>query len=160
MLSRIVIKKGKERAIYNRHPWIFSGAAESIPTVENGEIVEIRTFDQKLLGYGFYAPGTQILSRVFEYTDQETNVLSEDFWFNKIKKAFDIRQKFLVNKQTNAYRLLNAEGDFFPGIIADVYNNTVVLQLLIKGTERSKRTTGRCAFGNRLAFGKNRQIGN
>jgi len=139
MLSRIVIKKGKERAIYNRHPWIFSGAAESIPTVENGEIVEIRTFDQKLLGYGFYAPGTQILSRVFEYTDQETNVLSEDFWFNKIKKAFDIRQKFLVNKQTNAYRLLNAEGDFFPGIIADVYNNTVVLQLLIKGTEKIKQ---------------------
>ena len=137
-MEQLIIKKGKERAFTNRHPWIFSGAAQQVPEVENGEIIEIRSHDDRLIGYGFYAPGNQIICRVFEYTKTPIDVVAADYWKQKIEAAYALRQKFVISPQTNAYRLLNAEGDFFPGIIADVYDNTVVVQLLIRGVEKIK----------------------
>ncbi|MCF6240284.1 MAG: class I SAM-dependent rRNA methyltransferase [Bacteroidales bacterium] len=134
-MQKIIIKKGRERSMINRHPWIFSGAIQTLPKAELGEILSIYTHDNQLIGYGFYAPGTQIVCRVFEYTKQEINVLEPDYWIQKFQKAFLLRKRFIISKHTNAYRLINAEGDFFPGLIADVYNDVVVVQLLIKGTE-------------------------
>ncbi len=135
-MQKIIIKKGRERALINRHPWIFSGAVQTMPEAELGEILSVYSHDNRLIGYGFYAPGTQITCRVFEYTDTETNVLSQEYWTEKVHKAHDIRKRFVISEQTDAFRLINAEGDFFPGLIADVYKDTVVLQLLIKGTEK------------------------
>lgn len=135
-MQKIIIKKGRERSMINRHPWIYSGAIQTMPEAELGEILSIYSFDNRLIGYGFYAPGTQIVSRVFEYTNKETDVLSQAYWTDKFRKAFNIRRRFIISEQTNAYRLINAEGDFFPGLIADVYKDTVVLQLLIKGVEK------------------------
>lgn len=137
-MKKLIIKKGRERAFINRHPWIYSGAVQELPKAELGEILSIYSFDDRLMGYGFYAPGTQIVCRVFDYTDTETDVLSQQYWIDKLAKAFFIRKKFILSEQTNAFRLVNAEGDFFPGLIADVYNDTVVIQLLIKGTENIK----------------------
>ncbi len=135
-MQKIIIKKGRERSMINRHPWIYSGAIQTVPEAELGEILSIYSIDNRLIGYGFYAPGTQIVCRVFEYTNQEIDVLSQSYWTDKFRKAFNIRRRFIISEQTNAYRLINAEGDFFPGLIADVYKDTVVLQLLIKGVEK------------------------
>ena len=137
-MQKLIIKKGRERAFINRHPWIYSGAVQELPKAELGEILSVYSIDNRLIGYGFYAPGTQIVCRVFEYTDTETDVLLQQYWTEKLEKAFVIRKKFILSEQTNAFRLVNAEGDFFPGLIADVYNDTVVIQLLIKGTENIK----------------------
>ena len=137
-MKKLIIKKGRERAFINRHPWVYSGAVQELPEAEIGEILSVYSFDNRLIGYGFYAPGTQIVCRVFEYTAEETDVLSQQYWTDKLGKAFVIRERFILSGQTNAFRLVNAEGDFFPGLIADVYNDTVVIQLLIKGTELIK----------------------
>lgn len=135
-MQKIIIKKGRERSLVNRHPWIYSGAIQAMPDAELGEILSIYSFDNRLIGYGFYAPGTQIVSRVFEYTHHETNVLSQTYWTEKFKKAYQIRKRFIISEKTNAFRLINAEGDFFSGLIADVYMDTVVLQILIRGVEK------------------------
>lgn len=137
-MQKLIIKKGRERSMVNRHPWIYSGAVEVLPKAEIGEILCIYRHDGQLIGYGFYAPGTQIVCRVFEYTKEETDVLSQNYWTGKIEKAYAIRKKFIMSGQTNAFRLINAEGDFFPGLVADVYNDTAVVQFLIKGTETIK----------------------
>ena len=134
-MQKLIIKKGRERSMVNRHPWIYSGAVEVLPKAEIGEILSVYRHDDQLIGYGFYAPGTQIVCRVFEYTKEQTDVLSQAYWTDKLEKAYAIRKKFIISDQTNAFRLVNAEGDFFPGLIADVYNDTVVVQFLIKGTE-------------------------
>jgi 23S rRNA (cytosine1962-C5)-methyltransferase len=136
MLKQIILRKDKDRVIHNKHPWIFSGAAESLPPLEEGEIIQIVNHERQLVAYAFYAPGNQIIARVFEFTSSPKDVNAKAYWVQKIRTAFEIRQSFLVSEQTNAYRLIHAEGDFFPGLIADVYNNVVVLQFLIKGAER------------------------
>jgi len=138
MPAQIKLKKGKDRVIHNRHPWIYSGAIAQMPELEKGEIVEILNNDNQLVAYAFYAPGNQITARVFDFTNETKNIESAEYWQERIYAAYELRKKYIISEQTNSYRLLHAEGDFFPGLIADVYKDVVVLQFLIKGTERLK----------------------
>lgn len=134
-MKSLLIKPKKERAFINRHPWLFTGAVQQLPEAENGEIVKVVSNEKGLLGYGFYNPNSQICCRIFEFSQTEVEI-DRQYWRTKIEKAFNLRQSILDLSNTNCYRLLHAEGDFFPGIIADVYNDTVVAQILIKGTEK------------------------
>ncbi len=137
--KKLILKSGRERSLVNRHPWVFSGAVKDLPKAKNGEIIQIVTNHNELLGYAFFAPNSQITARVFEFNPNEI-VIDEKYWMNKIENAFNLRKLFINQKNTNSYRLLHAEGDFFPGIIADVYADVVVIQLLIKGTELISET--------------------
>ncbi|MBN1251451.1 MAG: class I SAM-dependent rRNA methyltransferase [Bacteroidales bacterium] len=159
-MKKLIINKGRERSLINRHPWIYSGAVKELPEAEIGEILAVYSFDNRLIGYGFYAPGTQIVCRVFEYTSTETDVNTQEYWTEKIKKAFEIRKKFIISEKTNAFRLINAEGDFFPGLIADVYDNTVVVQMLIKGTENIKDyiINGLLSVGYKYVYLKSKEV--
>ncbi len=130
------LKKGKERSINNRHPWIFSGAVAKLPDNEEGTIVAVTDFEHKKLGYGFLSHKSQIVCRMFEWDDLTDTILSDTYWSTKIKNAYAMRQTVIAFDKTNVYRLLHAEGDFFPGIIADVYAGVVVLQVLIRGVEK------------------------
>lgn len=134
-MQSLILKTKKERAVINRHPWLFTGAVQTTPEVENGEIVEIRSNDGGLLGYGFFNPNSQICCRIFEFTQNPVEI-NEAYWRTKIENALLLRKTLIDLSHTNCYRLLHAEGDFFPGIIADVYGEVIVLQILVKGTER------------------------
>lgn len=134
MFPQLILKPKKERAFVHRHPWIFSGAVAQTPKAENGEIVEVISHEGKLLGYGFFSPFNQIVCRVFEF-DPKDKVIDADYWKAKISRALAIRKELIDFSRTDCYRLLHAEGDFFPGIIADAYGKSLVVQLLIKGTE-------------------------
>ena len=130
------LKKCKERSINNRHPWIFSGAVAKLPNDEEGTIVAVTDFENKKLGYGFLSHKSQIVCRMFEWDDLTETVLSDEYWMQKLKNAFALRKTVISSEKTNVYRLLHAEGDFFPGIIADVYGGVAVLQVLFRGVEK------------------------
>ncbi len=147
----LYLKPKRERSIIHRHPWIFSGAVDKLDqNAKEGDIVEIFSADKKLLGYGFLSPNSQITCRMFEWTQTPIDVDTEDYWHGKIARALEIRKKLVISESTNCYRLLHAEGDFFPGIIADVYDNVVVVQILVKATEQRKQlivnAIKRCGF--------------
>ncbi len=133
-VEKAFLKKGKEKALLNRHPWVFSGALENLPSAQDGEIVQVCDSHKAPLGLGFFSPHSQISVKMFEFGSTEAPKAS--YWHNKIKQAFELRKIYLIDNQTDCYRLINAEGDFFPGLIADVYGQVVVLQVLIKGVEK------------------------
>lgn len=130
---QLKLKKNRERSVLNRHPWIFSGGIEGKVTAEEGDIVEVISSSGDFLAYGFYSSRSQISCRLFEW-ERNNEVESVDYWTEKIARAKFLRSALLDNN-TTCYRLLHAEGDFFPGIIADVYGDVVVLQLLVKAVE-------------------------
>ncbi len=136
-MQQLVLKSGRDRSLNNRHPWVFSGAVKEMPRAENGEIVQVVTNNNHLLGYGFFSTNSQITCRVFEFTHEQL-VTDSAFWAGKIKRAAQLRKLFINHTHTNIYRLIHAEGDFFPGVIIDVYHEVAVVQLLIRGTERIK----------------------
>lgn len=131
------LKSKRERSILLKHPWIFSGGLERKPKAAEGEIVEVRSHQNEILGYGFYSEKSQISCRMFDWQNKSSDFESVDYWATKIKNALMLR-KAILPPETDAFRLLHAEGDFLPGIIADVYANVVVLQILVRGIEQRK----------------------
>jgi 23S rRNA (cytosine1962-C5)-methyltransferase len=158
MYKNLILKSGRDRSVINRHPWIFSGAIKTMPPAENGDIVAVRNNQHGLLGYGFFSPQSQITCRIFEFTGQETDFSTHTYWHRKIEQAHQLRESLVIGPHTNAYRLLHAEGDFLPGIIADIYTDIAVLQLLIKGTEKilPHLVSGLQALGIRHVYLKNK----
>ncbi|MCK7522605.1 MAG: hypothetical protein MZV64_35430 [Ignavibacteriales bacterium] len=68
----VKLKKGRDKSFSRRHPWIFSGAIDSVKDVNvNGETVEIISFDGKKLGYGSYSSHSQISVRVWSFNQDE-----------------------------------------------------------------------------------------
>ena len=127
MYPKLTLKPGKEKSLLNLHPWLFSGAVASINReIAEGEVVEIFSSDKKYLATAHFHDGS-ITGRVISFDHREIN---RDFWKEKIKKAFSIRQQLRLvdNKNTNAYRLVNAEVDGMSGLIIDVYDRTAVMQ--------------------------------
>ncbi|MDX2301601.1 MAG: class I SAM-dependent rRNA methyltransferase [Microscillaceae bacterium] len=135
MYPILELKSGREKSLLKQHPWVFSGAVERLPDAQNGDMIQIHNHQGKLMGYGFYSPQSQITARIFEFTQQPL-ILDKSYWMLKIQKSYQIRQAYVQKADTNAYRLLHAEGDFFPGVIIDIYQNCAVVQLLVKGTEK------------------------
>ena len=134
-MNKIVLKSGRERSIINRHPWIFSGAVKQMPQADNGEIVQVVTNNDEHLGYGFFSPNSQITCRLFSFANVDEQI-DFNYWRDKINNAYSLRQSVIDFENTNIFRLICAEGDFFPGLIIDVYNEVAVVQILIKGVER------------------------
>ncbi|HEX8547864.1 MAG TPA: class I SAM-dependent rRNA methyltransferase [Cytophagaceae bacterium] len=153
------LKTKRERSILLRHPWIFSGAVEESPKADDGEIIQINSFTGDVLGYGFFSNKSQIVCRMFEWGVQSRDFLGVDYWYNKLGQAFEVRKRTINFDTTNAYRLVHAEGDFFPGIIIDIYNEVAVIQILTKGVERIKsqitEALNKLGFKNLFARTKN-----
>lgn len=134
-IAELELKSGRERSVINRHPWLFSGAVKTFPKAKEGDIICVKDNKSNVLAYGFYSPNSQIVCRMFDFGNQIINDFPENYWYQKIASAYSLRNNLIVSEHTNAYRLIHAEGDFLPGLICDVYSDTAVLQILIKGTE-------------------------
>jgi 23S rRNA (cytosine1962-C5)-methyltransferase len=134
--SEITLKKGREAAILRGHPWVFSGAIAAIKGNPGaGDIVLARDSAGNPLALGFFNPKTDIAFRVLTRKSEEN--ISQYFWQARLQAAIKLRQK-IIGEQTNAYRLINAEGDGFPGLIVDVYNTTLVFSIATAGMEKQK----------------------
>jgi 23S rRNA (cytosine1962-C5)-methyltransferase len=132
---KIILRKGREKPVLRGHPWVFSGAVEKLEgDVSPGDIGEVYSKDGQFLGRGHLNPNSQIIVRLLTQKAEELNI---DFFGERIFKAAILREKRLRDR-TNAYRLVNGEGDFLPGLIIDCYGETFVLQCLTAGMDRLK----------------------
>ena len=130
----VTLHNGKEQALLRRHPWVFSGAIrKTSPGIQAGDVVAVTSAQGQILGYGFFEDGS-LAVKIFSFGETTINEL---FWQEKIAKALRLRKSIgLTNHPaTNAYRIVNAEGDQLPGLVADYYNGVVVLQAQSRGTE-------------------------
>jgi 23S rRNA (cytosine1962-C5)-methyltransferase len=132
----MILKKGREAALLRGHPWVFSGAIAAIKGKPGaGDIVLAKDSGGNPLALGFFNPRTDIALRILTRNCEEKITLY--FWQSRLHAACKLRQR-IVNEQTNAYRLINAEGDGFPGLIVDVYGSTLVLSIATAGMEKQK----------------------
>jgi 23S rRNA (cytosine1962-C5)-methyltransferase len=138
------LKPGREKSVKNKHPWIFSGAIQTMQTATEGDVIEVRAAHKEILGYGFFSAESQISCRMFHWSPESEDFESAEYWMKKLQNAFLLRRTLVVNDKTNCYRLLHAEGDFLPGLIIDIYDQVAVVQFLIEGTARRKELFKKC----------------
>ncbi len=130
----VKLKKDRHKSLERKHPWVFSGAIETITgEPENGETVRVVSGSGKNLAQGAFSVKSQISIRVWSFDVDEK--IDSAFFRRKIEQAYELRKQLINFDTTNAYRLINAESDELPGLIADVYNNFVVCQFLSAGAE-------------------------
>lgn len=130
------LKPTRERAVKQGHPWVFAGALENPQVItEPGQIVELQAHDGSFLGCGTAHPRCTIAVRVFT---REREALDKGFFLRRLQAALRLRAPVLQGGGTNAYRLVNGEGDLLPGFIVDFYGDTAVVQCLTAGAERLK----------------------
>jgi 23S rRNA (cytosine1962-C5)-methyltransferase len=134
-LPRVVLKKGKEKPLLRGHPWVFSGAVAKIEReVTPGDIAQIFSMEGQFLGIGHVNPHSQIIFRLLSRKDEPLDI---HFLKGRISAAAEWRERWFMGK-TNAYRMVNGEGDFLPGLILDRYGDVLVLQFLTAGMDRWK----------------------
>ncbi len=138
-MVEIKLKKGKEKAVYQRHPWVFSGALDKVKgKPENGDVVKVLDAQGEFLAYGYYNDQSRVAVRLLEW-DENVNI--DEAWYEqKVNTAIDGRAHLLANEATTACRLIFSEADFLPGLIVDRYADFLSVQILSSGIEKAKET--------------------
>ncbi len=128
----VILKPGKDKAIRQRHHWIFSGAIQSLPSFEDGDFLSVYTSKEELLGSWYFNRRSSIIGRMVAFDDQSPLQSLE----RRLEEAIKLRKYWFDPQQTNAYRLVNGEGDGIPGLILDIYDQIVILQSSTLGIDR------------------------
>lgn len=133
-MNSITLKPKRDYPTIHRHPWIFSGAIRELSgSPAMGETVAVMDSAGKTIGYGSYSPASQIRVRMLSFSPDA--VPDASFISGLVASAVGRRADFWVRGETNAFRLVNAESDGLPGVVADYYDGFVVLQLASAGAE-------------------------
>lgn len=116
--------------VQSGHPWIFSTDVLDRGGARPGDAVRVVDPSGKNLGTAHYSSTSQITLRLLS-TRIET--IDRDFLRRRIEQAQAYRRE--VVRDSDAYRLVHAEGDLLPGLIVDRYAGYFVLQLLDQGMD-------------------------
>lgn len=125
-LPKVILKKGKEKSIQRRHPWVFSGAVYGVTQeLVDGDLVDVVDSQNQHLGTGYFSDKGSIVVRLLTFG---TETFDDTFWQKKLQSAWELRTQLLDFEQTNAFRVIHGEGDGIPGLIIDYYNKNWVIQ--------------------------------
>ena len=133
-VHKLVLKPGREKSLKRRHPWIFSGAVARLEgSAQAGDTIEVRSHAGELLALAAYSPHSQIRARAWSW---DVCDIDASFFTKLVEDAASARAAFSIDRASDALRLVHAEADGLPGVVADRYGDTVVVQLLSAGADR------------------------
>lgn len=133
--AQVILKKGREKSVNNRHPWIFSGAINRVEgTPSDGDVVDVWNHRARFLARGIYNEKSQIQVRLLTWNPNDA--IDDEFWRRRLRRAIAGRQALIEAPETDAYRLVHAEADGVPGFIADQYGAWLVVQFLSMAAEQ------------------------
>ena len=136
MTPIVRLRPGREKSLRQRHPWVFSGAIERVEgEPAPGATVEVLAHDGTPLAVAAYSPQSQIRARVWSF---ERATIDAAFFAKRVAAAVALRAPMLDADHTGC-RLVHAESDGLPGVVADRYGHLVVLQLLSAGADAWRR---------------------
>lgn len=135
-MKKIILNKGKDKAAWQLHPWVFSGAIKStVNHPKNGDIVAVFNNEDEFIAYGMYNAKSRVAVRLLEWDPSKE--INEQWWRARVAKAVNKRLA-LLNEENDTLRLIFAEADFLPGLIADKYADYISIQVHAAGTESVK----------------------
>ena len=137
-MNEIILQSGKERSLFRRHPWIFEGSIAHIEgRIRPGDTVTIVADDGRRLARAAWSPKSQIRARVWTF-DAEENI-DDAFFKRRVQQAVERRKTLPALRDQQGLRLLHGESDGLPGVIADQYDDTVVVQLNSAGADKWRK---------------------
>ncbi|MFZ5512685.1 MAG: class I SAM-dependent rRNA methyltransferase [Pseudomonadota bacterium] len=134
-MPQVILKPGKERSVLRRHPWVFEGSIERLAgRARAGDTVDVLSAAGVPLARGAFSPHSQIRVRLWSFDPEET--IDHAFFKRRIAACVARREALPELRGQQGLRLIHGESDGLPGVIADRYGDTVVLQLTSAGAEK------------------------
>lgn len=128
----IYLRRGREQRVLGGHPWVFRSDIEREDSAADGLPVRVLTSAGRFLAMAVYNPRSQISLRILSRRDEP---IDGAFIRGRVRRALDYRRRFA---DLNSCRLIFAESDGLPAVIADKFGDVIVLQILCLGMERFK----------------------
>ncbi len=136
-MLQIRVKPGIEDKIRGFFPWIYRPEIASYSRKpKKGELVVVRDFGGKFLGYGYINPEVSIAVRILSF--DKTEPVTPELIKRRLLQAYNYRKRLYIN--SNAFRLVHSEGDLLPGLIVDVYGEYVVIEFTTFGMSMFRET--------------------
>jgi len=134
-MAELVLHPGKERSLLRRHPWIFDTAVARLAGhARPGDTVTVEGADGRPLAKAAWSPHSKIRARVWSF--DTTATIDHAFFKRRVAEAVARRAALPELADQQGVRLIHAESDGLPGVIADKYGDTVVVQLTSAGAEK------------------------
>ncbi len=132
----VILNEGREKSLLRHHPWIFSKAIQKADeSLQMGQTVEVVNQAGEFLCYGLYSPNSQIRVRALSF--DENVKITDALIASRVKDAILLRKNVFA-RGNDGVRLISSEGDLLPGLIADKYNEFIVISISSCGMERYK----------------------
>ena len=132
----VILNEGREKSLLRHHPWIFSKAIQKADeSLQMGQTVEVVNQAGEFLCYGLYSPNSQIRVRALSF--DENVKITDALISSRVKDAISLIKNVFA-RGNDGVRLISSEGDLLPGLIADKYNEFIVISISSCGMERYK----------------------
>jgi 23S rRNA (cytosine1962-C5)-methyltransferase len=133
-MAQLIVAPDKERSLYRRHPWLFAGSVgRLVGRARPGDTVEV-VVRGEVLAKAAWSPASQIRARVWSFDPAE--IIDDVFFKRRVAASVARRAALPALAGQSGVRLIHAESDGLPGVIADRYGDTVVLQLTSAGADK------------------------
>lgn len=124
----LTLRRDLARQIRQGHPWLYRDALDLAPAraLPTGAVVDVAGKDGKWLARGLYDAASPLAVRL--YSDDK-RPLDAGFLRERLRRAHELRERFIDRATTDGYRWCNGEGDLLPGVVIDRYAHVAVLRL-------------------------------
>ena len=137
-MAELILKPGKERSLFRRHPWIFEGSVARLNgRARPGDTVEVIDDNGRALARAAWSPHSQIRARVWTFDTQA--IVDDAFFKRRVADAVARRTAMPQLAGQDGQRLIHGESDGLPGVIADRYGDTICLQLTAAGPDKWRK---------------------
>ena len=137
-MTQLILKDGKERSLFRRHPWIFEGSVARLDgRARPGDTVEVVDAGGRRLAKAAWSPSSQIRARVSSFDPDE--IIDDAFFKRRVAAAVARREAMPQLAGQDGMRLIHGESDGLPGVIADRYGDTICLQLTAAGPDKWRK---------------------
>ena len=135
------MKKGKERSLLRRHPWVYDTAAQCLQgKAKSGDTVRVLSHDGRFLAWASYSKDSALRARCWTFNEEEK--IDPNWIEDKIRKALAARTSLF--SRTNAVRVIFGEADQLPGLVVDRYGDWFVTQFQAAGVEAFRDVIADC----------------
>jgi 23S rRNA (cytosine1962-C5)-methyltransferase len=130
--AKVYLKRGRARPLWFGHPWVYANAIERVDgKADLGSVVSLLDHDGRFIGRGTYNSRSQIPVRLLTRAEEPVDAA---FFVRRLRSAQALRAALdLPNARTDAYRLVNSEGDSLPGLVVDVFGDAAAFQVSTLG---------------------------
>ena len=133
-MIKVTLKRNEGRTISQGGSWVFDNEVDTFSgAYENGDIVEVVSYKDDFIGYGYINDHSKILIRIL--TRKKNEVIDEDFFYQRFLDAWTYRKSVV---ETNCCRVIFSDSDRLPGLIVDKFNEYLVFELDTLGMDIRK----------------------